>query len=158
MLKRLEEILAPIGLSKMGYHQMRQRGAVLPVYKVCRPNTKGRGAEYLFEEEEVLKAITEFREKARESKGQAADPSYGSMTMREKIIDILSRHAMRRSELRDLLGAAKGSKAQEFDLMFNDLVAQETIHQPNQFSAPGKYAVKLQSQQDAPPPEEARGL
>lgn len=144
MLKTLNEILIPLGISKAAYQQMRSQWANPPKYKEVRPNTRGRGAEYFYDEDEVVKAITDFRSRSKRG-NQEANVLRSNMTMREKILDALSRHKLRRKQLQELLRAMSGSNKIDFDLTFDDLVDDQVIYQPDKFGSPGVYAIQGQT-------------
>lgn len=150
-LKRLDDILTPLGITKGGYRQMVNCGMKLVEWKTYQKNTRGRGAEYLYEEEEVVEAIRLYRsKKARVIESGPQRPA----TVVEAILNLFRvRKMMKRAEVRETLGLTKGPKLQEFERSFNDLVNKEVIHQPNTFAEPGVYALKDAVSEEAPADE-----
>jgi hypothetical protein len=138
-LKRLDDILTPLGITKGNYRQMAHGGMKLPTWKNFQKNTRGRGAEYLYDEEEVVEAIRLYR--SRRTRTIESGPERPA-TMAEMILNLFRVRRMKRSEARDTLGVTKGSKLQEFERTFNDLANKDVLHQPNKFSEPGVYALK----------------
>jgi len=154
-LKTLRDILSGLGLSMASYQQIRREFSNPPGYKETKPNPHGRGAQYLYDEDEVVKAVTEFRSRVRQSRVQAVQfgpAAHKQMTVREQILEWLQKYPLRKKEVQDLIGAAKKPKSVEFDLMWDDLIADEVIWQPDQFGKPGKYAIKQVSPPGATAP------
>jgi len=150
-LKRLDDILNPLGITKGSFRQMGQNGMKIPSWKTFQKNTRGRGAEYLYEEIEVVEAIRVYRSRHLRA---VADKEEDQVTMTEAILNLFGVQKMKRSAARDTLGITKGAKLQEFERAFNDLVNKGVLHQPNKFSEPGVYAVKdAASETPVPPPE-----
>jgi len=105
MKKRLDEILLEIGMTQYNYWQLRYRGVDLPHWVEQRANTRGRGAEYLYDEDEVKKVVKDHRERVASGLGSKKGP----MPLPEKVKIILGKGPKTRKMLMKELGIDSSS-------------------------------------------------
>lgn len=90
---------------KGNYFQMKNRGFEPPSWVEVRKNTRGRGAEYLYEEDEVRKAVLDFKQRIV----AGFSPKKGPMQLSEKVKIILTKAPKTRMMLQKELGIDSSS-------------------------------------------------
>lgn len=80
--RRLDLIVEEHGMTLQQFRQLRLRGIKLPVSERHRKNTRGRGAEYLYDEQKVLATISLSKNKvAQKSEKENVDVSMAGRIM-----------------------------------------------------------------------------
>lgn len=138
-LKRLDDILVELGMTKASYFQLPTRGIKTPAFREKRPNTRGRGTEYLYDEDEVKAAVEAL--KSRKAKVVKHDEE----DVIERIKSLLLVGPITKAEVRKKFGLKVGTSVENhFSETLEELVRQGLVEKLDRsgIGAPTLYTLK----------------